>query len=150
MNGVVIAAAWAAAAVNAAAAAWGGVCWSQFRHSPLFWALTRAGQALIVVFALVCGALVVAGHEPDEGLFWVYVLVPLGLSFVAEQFRIVSARTVLDQRDLPDVRAVAKLPVAEQEWIRTLVRRRETGVMALAAAANAFLLARAALTSAGF
>jgi hypothetical protein len=150
MNGVVIAAAWAAAGLNAAAAVWGAVCWSRFLHSPAFWVLARLGQTGIVVFALVCGVLAIAGHRPDEGLFWVYVLVPLGLSFVAEQFRLVSARTVLDARELPDAQAVAALPLQEQEWIRTLVRRRETGVMTLAAAANAFLLARAALTAAGF
>src|SRR5690606_16939903 len=86
MNGVVTAAAWAAAGVNAAAAAWGAFCWARFLHSPAFWVLARLGQAGIVVFATLCGVLAIAGHRPDDGLFWVYVLVPLGLSFVAEQF----------------------------------------------------------------
>ena len=150
MNGVVVAVAWIAAALNAAAAAWGAVCWQRFRHSPVFWALTRAGQAAIVVFAAFTGLVALTGDTPDDDLFWIYVLVPLGVSFVAEQFRILSARTVLDQRELADAKAMRKLPVSEQELIRDLIIRRETGIMALAALADAFLLARAALTAAGF
>lgn len=150
MNGVVVAAAWIAAGLNAAAAAWGGYCWQRFRHSGAFWALTRAGQASIVVFAAFTGIVALAGDSPDDDLFWVYVLVPLGVSFVAEQFRVLSARTVLDQRDLADANAMRRLPLAEQELIRELIMRRETGIMALAALANAFMLARAALTAAGF
>lgn len=150
MNGVVVAVAWIAAALNAAAAAWGAVCWQRFRHSPVFWALTRTGQGAIVVFAAFTGLVALTGDTPDDDLFWIYVLVPLGVSFVAEQFRILSARTVLDQRELADAKAMRKLPVAEQELIRDLIIRRETGIMALAALADAFLLARAALTAAGF
>lgn len=150
MSGTVVAAAWVSAACNGVAAAWGGACWARFAHSPLFWGLARLGQATIVLFALLCGVLALAGDGPEDDLFWVYVLVPLGVSFVAEQFRILSARTVLDARGLVDAQAMRRLPPDEQEWIRTLVRRRETGVMALAAAANAFMLVRAALTAAGF
>lgn len=150
MNGVVVAAAWIATAFNAAAAAWGGVCWQRFRHSGAFWALARAGQGAIVVFAAFTGIVALAGDSPVDDLFWVYVLVPLGVSFVAEQFRVLSARTVLDQRELADADAMRKLPLAEQELIRELIMRRETGIMALAALANAFMLARAALTAAGF
>jgi hypothetical protein len=150
MHGVIVAVAWAAAAVNVAAAAWGGWCWQRFVHSGAFWALARAGQAAVVVFAAVSGVTALAGDRPEDSLFWIYVLVPLGVSFVAEQFRILSARTVLDQRELADADAMRRLPAAEQELIRELIMRRETGIMALAALANAFLLARAAMTAAGF
>ena len=150
MNGVVVAAAWIAAALNAAAAAWGAVCWQRFRHSPAFWALARAGQGAIVVFAAFTGIVALTGDSPDDDLFWIYVLVPLGVSFVAEQFRILSARTVLDQRELDDAAAMRRLPLAEQELIRELIMRRETGIMTLAALADAFLLARAAMTAASF
>jgi hypothetical protein len=150
MNGVVVAVAWVAAAINLTAALWGGWCWRRFVHSTVFWRVTRAGQAAIVLFAAFTGVVALTGDTPDDDLFWVYVLVPLGVSFVAEQFRVLSARTVLDQRDLVDAKAMRKLPVPEQELIRELIIRRETGIMALAALANAFLLARAALTAAGF
>jgi len=150
MNGLVVAAAWAAAALNLAAAIWGAVCWQRFLHSPVFWGLVRAGQGAIVVFAALAGILALFGDSADDDLFWIYVLVPLGVSFVAEQFRILSARTVLDQRDLADAKAMRRLPVSEQELIRDLIIRREAGIMALAGLANAFLLARAAMTAAGF
>jgi len=150
MNGIVVGVAWVAAAINVAAAAWGGWCWQRFLHSAAFWLLTRAGQAAVVVFAAFSGVVALAGATPDDDLFWIYVLVPLGVSFVAEQFRILSARTVLDQRELADANAMRRLPVGEQELIRELIMRRETGIMALAALANAFLLARAAMTAHGF
>lgn len=150
MNGVVVTAAWIAAALNVAAAVWGAYCWHRFRHSPVFWRLTRAGQGAVVAFAALSGITALTGDTPDDDLFWIYVLVPLGVSFVAEQFRILSARTVLDQRDLADAKAMRRLPADEQELIRELIIRRETGIMALAALANAFLLARAAMTAAGF
>lgn len=150
MHGVIVAVAWIAAALNVAAAAWGGWCWQRFVHSTAFWALTRAGQAAVVIFAALSGIVALAGDRPDDNLFWIYVLVPLGVSFVAEQFRVLSARTVLDQRELADANAMRRLPAAEQELIRELIMRRETGIMALAALANAFLLARAAMTAAGF
>jgi hypothetical protein len=150
MNGVVVGAAWVGAAINLAAAALGGWCWWRFLPSPLFWRLTRAGQAAVVVFAAFTGIVALTGDSPDDDLFWVYVLVPLGVSFVAEQFRVLSARTVLDQRELADAEAMRRLPAEEQELIRELIIRRETGIMTLAALAIAFLLARAALTASGF
>ena len=103
-----------------------------------------------MVFAAFSGVVALTGDTPDDDLFWIYVLVPLGVSFVAEQFRVLSARTVLDQRELADADAMRALPRAEQELIRELIQRRETGIMALAALANAFLLIRAATTAAGF
>jgi hypothetical protein len=150
MNAVVTTIAWVAAAINVVAALWGGWAWRRFASSPLFWRLCRAGQGAMLVFALVAVVLFAAGHRPDDDLFWVYVLVPLGLSFAAEQFRLLAARTILDGRDLADAQAMRRLPEDEQRWIVTLIQRREIGVMALANAAIAFLLVRAAMTAAGF
>jgi hypothetical protein len=150
MNGLIVTVAWIAAALNALAAGWGAWCWWRFRHSRVFWVLTRAGQGAVVLFAAFTGIVALTGDSSSDNLFWIYVLVPLGVSFVAEQFRVLSARTVLDQRELADADAMRRLPVSEQELIRELIIRRETGIMALAALANAFLLARAAMTAAGF
>jgi hypothetical protein len=150
MNTVVISIAWAAAAVNVFAGLWGGVAWRRFAPSPGFWRLARAGQGAMLVFAIVAIVVFVAGHRPDDDLFWIYVLVPLGVSFVAEQFRLLAARTILDTRDLADAQAMRRLPQEEQRWIVTLIQRREIGVMALANLAIAFLLVRAATTAAGF
>lgn len=150
MNAVVITIAWVAAAINVAAALWGGWAWRSFAPSPLFWRLARAGQGAMLAFSVFAIVLFIAGHRPDDDLFWIYVLVPLGVSFAAEQFRLLAARTILDARDLEDAQDMRRLPADEQRWIVTLIQRRELGIMALANVAIAFLLVRAAMTAGGF
>ena len=138
-------AAFATLALNAAAAAFAGVCWWQVRSSDAVWPLLRAGQALAVVQAVVAGALAIGGYEPADRLYWLYALLPVAVGFVAEQLRIVSAEQVLENRDLPDAQAVGALPEAEQRSVVLAIVRRETGIMALAALIVAFLALRAAL-----
>jgi hypothetical protein len=149
MRDAVEAFAWAAAAINLAAAVWGGIRWWQVEASRWFWPLLRAGQAAAVGFAVFCGVAALLGHEPDDGLFWLYVALPLAVAFIAEQLRILSAQTVLDARGLDDAQAVGSLPESDQRSVVLQIVRREMGVMAAGAAAVAFLLARAALTSGG-
>ena len=139
-----------AAALNAAAAAWSGWRWWRVEPDRVAWILIRAGQAAVLVLALLAAGAWLAGRRPDEGLFWVYAFVPLGTSFFAEQFRLLSARTVLDARGLEDAQAMRRLPPAEQHSIVLQIARRELGVMALAAGVNAFMTLRAATEAAGF
>ena len=40
------------------------------------------------------------GFDPADGLYWLYALLPVAVSFVAEQLRVASAETVLDARGL--------------------------------------------------
>jgi hypothetical protein len=150
MNGLVVWVALSAAVINLAAAAVGALRWWQVEPSRLFWPLLRAGQAAAVAFALVCGVAALLGHRPDDGLFWLYVVLPLAVAFVAEQLRIASAQAVLDARGLDDARAVGGLPAADQRSVVLQIVRREMGVMAAEAAAVAFLLVRAATTAHGF
>jgi hypothetical protein len=140
-------AAYVTLAVNAAAAAFAGLRWWQVQLSDAVWPLLRAGQALAVAQAVVAGVLAIAGHEPADRLYWLYVLLPVAVGFVAEQLRIVSAEQVLENRDLPDAQAVGALPEAEQRSVVLAIVRREMGVMALAALVVAFLSLRAALTA---
>jgi hypothetical protein len=139
-----------AATVNAAAGGYAGWRWWRVAPDRLSWMLVRAGQAAILALALVGAAAWLAGHRPDAGLFWVYAFVPLGTSFFAEQFRLLSAQTVLDARGLEDAQAVGRLPEAEQGSIVLQIARRELGVVALAAGVNAFLALRAATEATGF
>jgi hypothetical protein len=138
-------AAFATLAVNAAAAVFAGLCWWQVRPSDAVWPLLRAGQALAVLQALLAGGLALAGFEPADRLYWLYVLLPVVVGFVAEQLRIVSAEQVLENRDLPDAQAVGALPEAQQRAVVLAIMRREIGVMALAALVVTFLSLRAAL-----
>jgi hypothetical protein len=132
-------------AANAVAAAFAGWRWWQVRPSEAVWPLLRAAQVVAAGQALLAGGLFVAGFRPDDGLYWLYALLPVAIGFVAEQLRIASAEQVLENRDLPDAQAVGELPEAEQQSIVLAVVRREIGVMALAAFVVAFLALRAAL-----
>ena len=117
---------------NAAAGVWGTWCWWRRRPGRGFWPLLRLGQGLVMLEAVDGGILLIAGHDLPE-LHLVYGLVPLGVSFVAEQLRLVSAETVLAQRGLSGRADVEALPEAEQhELVRAIVRR-EVGVMAASA-----------------
>jgi hypothetical protein len=128
--------------VNLGAGAWGAWCWWRVRPAPGFWPALRTGQALVALVALDGGILVLLGEEMPE-LHLIYGLVPLGVSFLAEQLRLAAADTVLAQRDLGGRADVEALPQAEQrELVRAIVRR-EMGVMAASALVVAVLGVRA-------
>lgn len=137
------------AALSAAAAAVGGWAWWQVRQARAFWLLLRISQVAAVVLAMVAGIAAAMGRRPDSGLFWVYALVPIAVSFVAEQFRIVSAQTVLDARGIADAQALGERSEEEQRSVVVAILRRETGIMALAALVVCFLAIRALGTAAG-
>ena len=137
------------AGVSGVAAVVGGWAWWQVRQARAFWVVLRTSQALAVLLAAAAGVAAALGKRPDDGLFWVYALVPIAVSFVAEQLRVVSAQTVLDARGLPDAAAVGALPEAEQRSVVVAILRRETGVMALAALVVFLLALRALGTAAG-
>lgn len=138
-----------AALLNALAAAYAGWRWWRVDPDGWSWRLIRAGQLSTLVVALAGAVSRLGGHDMVGGLFWVYALVPLATSYFAEQFRVLSAQTVLDARGLADAQAVGRLPEREQSSIVLQIARREVGVMALAAGVNAFMALRAA-TEAGF
>ena len=131
------------AALNLVAAAVGGLFWWRVEPSRAFWALCRSGQAAAVALAGAAGVRAIAGPPPDDGLFWVYALIPVAVSFVAEGLRLSAAQTVLDNRGLEDAQAVGRLNAAGQRSVVLAILRREMGVMALSCLVVAFLAARA-------
>jgi hypothetical protein len=139
-----IALGFATLALTVAAAAWGAWRWWRVEPSAWFWRLLRGAQALLVLQALDGGLLLVLGHRPDKGLHYVYGLVPLAVSFVAEQLRLSAAEAVLDARGLESADAMRPLPESEQRSIVLAIVRREMGVMALAAIVMVGLELRAA------
>ncbi len=149
MNESVAVAALVAAAVNALPALVGGWSWYRWHPSRPFWVLLRIGQGAAVVFALAVGVLAAAGHASSVRLFYLYALLPLAVAFVAEQLRVASAQTILDQRDLENAQEVGQLPEAEQQAVVAAIVRREQGIMALSALVVVFLLLRAAETAHG-
>jgi 1,4-dihydroxy-2-naphthoate octaprenyltransferase len=160
VNQAVIACALAVALLNALPALVG--TWSWYRgeaaadqrstsgSARAFWVLLRVGQGAALVLAVVVGSLAAAGHYSSVHLFYLYALLPLAVAFVAEQLRVASAQTILDQRDLPDAQAVGALPEAEQRAIVAAIVSREMIIMALSAFVVVFLALRAASTAHGF
>ena len=137
------------AVLNGVAAAVGGVLWWRVDPRQWVWPLIRAGQAAAVALAVVAGVAYLTGARPDEGLFWLYAVLPTAISFFAEQFRVLAAQTVLEARGLEDAQAVGRLPEGEQRSVVLQIVRRELGVMALAAGVVAFLALRAISETAG-
>jgi hypothetical protein len=135
------------AAVNAAAGLLGAWRWWRVEPSRAFWVLCRAGQVAAVVQAAVAGVLAATGFDPDDGLYWLYALLPLAVSFVAEQLRVTAAQAVLDARDLEDAQAVGTLEEAAQRSVVLAIVRREMGTMTAACLVVAFLALRAAGTA---
>jgi hypothetical protein len=130
-------------AVNAVAGLYGAFAWWRHANAPGFWPLLRVGQALVLVEALDGAILLLEGRELPP-LHLIYGLVPLAVSFVAEQLRLTAAETVLQQRDLEGRADVEKLPPAEQHELVRVILRREMGVMAASAVVVALLGVRAA------
>lgn len=121
---------------------WGAWCWYRVRQSALFWRLLRAGQLAIVGEVVVGGVLVLLGRK-ESSLHLIYGLLPLAISFVAEQLRIASAQAVLDSRGFESAAAVGELPPDEQRVVVLAIVQRELGVMVLAALVILVLLIRA-------
>jgi hypothetical protein len=131
------------AVTNLVAGAFGAWRWWSVEPSRAFWVLCRTGQALAVLQAAVAGVLAALGFDPAAGLYWLYALLPVAVSFVAEQLRVTAAEAVLDARNLEDAKAVGELDEAAQRSVVLAIVRREMGVMAASAVVVAFLAARA-------
>jgi hypothetical protein len=132
-------------ALTGGAALWGGWCWYHVRQSRVFWLLLRGGQAMVVLEAALGGVLLLMGKH-DSQLHLIYGLLPLLVSFIAEQLRAASAQMILDSRGFESSAAVGKLPETEQRVLVIAIIQRELGVMVLAAAVMCVLLIRAAGT----
>lgn len=149
MNNAVVAGALALAALNAVPLLLGAWRWYRHEASRAFWIALRVGQVGALLFAVGVGVLAALGKNPSENLFYLYALLPLAVGFVAEQLRVASAQTILDQRELADAQAVGRLPEAEQQQVVAAIVRREMGVMTLSALVVVFLALRAAETAHG-
>jgi hypothetical protein len=134
-----------AVALTGGAGIWGAWCWYRVRQTRLFWRLLRAGQGVIVLDMALGGVLLIMGKKASE-LHLIYGLLPLAVSFVAEQLRIAAAQMVLDSRGFQSSAEVGALPEEEQRLVVVRIVQRELGVMALAALVILVLLVRAAGT----
>lgn len=137
------AAALALAVISGCGGLWGAYNWWRVENPRSAWLAIRGAQVAAAVFALFTGIQYVAGLRPGDGLFWLYVGLPVAVGFVAEQLRALSAETVLDLRGLPDAQAMRGLDEAAQQSVVTAIIRRELGVMSVACLVTCFLALRA-------
>lgn len=130
--------------LNLAAFALGGVAWLRDRSSVPFWYLLRAAQVAVFIQVMLGGLLVFTNHKPDDSLHYLYGILPLVVSLIAE-----AARTGAAERELGDVDFEA-LPADAQQDLALAIVRREMGIMAVSCGVILFLALRAAGTSGAF
>jgi len=128
-------------ALNFAAGLIGGIAW--FRDSPSvnFWYLLRAAQVAVLIQVMLGGILVFTGREATDDLHYLYGLLPLPISFLAEGARGGAARQELGDIDFES------LPEDRQHLLALAIVRRETGIMAMSCIVIFFLALRAAEVS---
>jgi hypothetical protein len=131
-------------ALNLIAFAVGGIAWLRHRPSIPFWYLLRAAQLSVFLQALLGGLLLFTGHKAAEELHYLYGILPLVISFIAE-----GARAGAAQREIGDL-DFETLPAAEQQSLALAIVRREMGIMAVSCGVIFFLALRAATTSGHF
>jgi ABC-type phosphate transport system auxiliary subunit len=131
-------------ALNLVAGAWGGAAWLRDQPSIAFWYMLRAAQVAVVVQVLLGGLLVFDGREAADGLHYVYGILPLPVSLLAE-----TARAGAAQRELGDI-DFEDLPATRQRSLALAIVRREMGIMAVSCLVIVFLALRAAGTSTAF
>ncbi len=130
--------------LNLVAFALGGIAWLRDRSSVPFWLLLRAAQVSVFIQVMLGGLLVFTGHKPDDSLHYLYGILPLLVSLIAE-----AARTGAAERELGDIDFEA-LPADAQQELALAIVRREMGIMAVSCGVILFLALRAAGTSGAF
>jgi hypothetical protein len=126
---------------NLLAGGWGGIAWLRQEPSVAFWYLLRVAQVAVVVQVLLGAILLLLGRESVEGLHYVYGVLPLVVSLLAEAVRAGAAERELEGLDFES------LPRQRQQAIALAIVRRETGIMTVSALVVFFLALRAAGTT---
>jgi hypothetical protein len=128
---------------NLAAGAVGGIAWLRHRPSIGFWYLLRVAQGAVVLQILAGTILLLLGDEATDSLHYVYGVLPLVVTLIAETMRAGAAERELAGLDFDS------LPSDRQRLIALAIVRRETGIMAVSALVVLLLALRAAGTSGG-
>jgi len=127
-------------ASNLVAGVWGGVAWLRSVPTVGFWYALRTAQAAVVLQVAVGAILLLSGREADSGLHYLYGVLPLGVSLLAEGARAGAADRELVGLDFES------LPQGRQRAVAMAIVRREAGIMAVSALVIFGLAVRAATT----
>jgi hypothetical protein len=126
---------------NLAAGVIGGLAWLRREPSVPFWYVLRAGQVAVVLQVMLGTILLLLGNEAADDLHYVYGVLPLAVSLLAEAIRAGAAERELEGVDFD------ALPKDRQRLFAMAIVRRETGIMAVSALVVFGLALRAAGTS---
>jgi hypothetical protein len=126
---------------NLAAGAWGAEAWLRHRPSVGFWYALRVAQVAVVVQVAVGAVLLLLDKEAPDELHYLYGVLPLAVSLIAEAIRSGAGERELEGLDFD------ALPSARRQAIALAIVRRETGIMTVSALVVVFLALRAAETS---
>jgi hypothetical protein len=127
-------------ATNLAAGLWGGIAWLRSVPAVGFWYALRVAQAAVVLQVALGAILLLSGREAESGLHYLYGVLPLGVSLLAEGARAGAAERELVGLDFES------LPRDRQQVVAMEIVRRETGIMAVSALVIFGLALRAATT----
>lgn len=127
-------------ASNLAAGIWGGWCWYQRRPSVVFWYILRFAQAAVVLQLTFGGILLLLGNQALDDLHYVYGVLPVLITLLAE-----GARSVANEHELEGL-DFESLPKDRQRAVANAIVRRETGIMTVSALVILGLALRAAFT----
>ena len=131
-------------AANLVAGGWGGIAWLRHRPSVGFWYALRVAQGAVILQVMIGAVLLLLGRAAPDELHYLYGVLPLAVSLLAESVRATAAGRELEGLDFDS------LPARRQRVIALAIVRRETGIMAVSALVITFLALRAAGTSTFF
>lgn len=126
-------------AANLGAGVWGAAAWYLREPSVGFWYLLRFAQFAVVLQVAVGGILLLLGRESFDDLHYVYGVLPVLITLLAE-----GARAAANEHELEGLDFEA-LPDTRKQAVAAAIVRRETGIMAVSALVIFGLALRAAL-----
>lgn len=127
-------------ASNAVAGLWGGIAWLRNEPAVGFWYALRFAQVAVVLQVMLGALLLLLNYQADE-LHYLYGVLPVVVSLLAEAIRAGAGERELEGLDFE------ALPKDRQRTIALAIVRREMGIMAVSALVIVFLALRAAGTT---
>ncbi len=128
---------------------WGAWLWWRFTAQDRYWIAIRATQLGALLLAVLAGVVWIFGSGDVPWLFWLYCLLPVAISMIAEQLRLVAAEQVLERRGLEGAADVDALDEAGQRGVVREIVRREIGIMTVSAFVICFLALRVTVERGG-
>lgn len=128
-------------ATNLLAGAWGAASWYLRKPSVGFWYALRIAQIAVVLQIAFGALLVLQGYAALDGLHYLYGVLPVVVSLLAEGARSLASQHELEGLDLD------ALDERRRRSVALAISRRETGIMAVSCLVILGLAIRAAFLS---